>query len=86
MQQTLVIYDNEGVVITTQSGEPAPREPVGVPFLWVEIPAGKRIVSVDVSITPHQPVFEDLPPSETDILKDRISLLEDTITELILGV
>lgn len=82
----LVIYDNEGYVLSVQRGEPAPREPVGVPYMWVEIPQGKRIVRVDVSVTPHVPIFEELPPSETDLLKQRIELLEDTITELILGV
>src|SRR5690606_5152878 len=70
---TLIIYDNEGYILSVRSGEPAPREPVGVPFLWTEVPEGKRVVGVDVSVTPHQPIFEDIPPSETEILSQALS-------------
>lgn len=33
----LVIYDDTGFVLTTRTGESTPREPIGVPFLWVDI-------------------------------------------------
>lgn len=80
--QTLVVYDETGFILSMRSGEPAPREPVGVPFMWVEIPNGKRIVGVDVSTIPHQPIFEDIPPSEMDILKAENEYNKRAIAEL----
>ena len=68
---TLVIYDQKGTLISLRSGEPQPNEPVGVPFLWAEIPEKKYIISVDVSVVPHEPVFEDYPKSDIDILKEQ---------------
>ncbi|WP_153733323.1 hypothetical protein [Sporosarcina obsidiansis] len=72
--KTLIIYDEQGYILSTRSGQPAPREPQGVPFLWVDIPVNKRIkttdrIGVDVSKTPHEVVFEDIPPSEIDVLR-----------------
>ncbi len=31
--KALIIYDNEGYIISQRSGQPLPREPIGVPFL-----------------------------------------------------
>lgn len=69
--QKLIIYDETGYILSIRSGEPAPREPQGVPFLWVNIPEGKRIkitdgIGVDVSVTPHQVILEDIPPTEIE--------------------
>ncbi|MED1419010.1 hypothetical protein [Bacillus smithii] len=79
--KTLIIYDNEGYILSMRSGEPAPREPVGVPFLWVDIPDGKRIkitdgIGVDTSVTPHQAILEDIPPSEVDVLSQQVADLQ----------
>lgn len=93
--KTLIIYDNQGCIISNITG--SYRVPQGVPFLEVEVPQGKRIkytggIGVDVSVTPHQVIFEDIPPSEIDVLKKeneelKASQLEqDTlIMELMLG-
>jgi len=72
--QTLIIYDNSGYIIDMISGVPLPREPQGVPFLWVEVPTGKQIkitngIGVDVSVTPNVAILEDIPPTETEILQ-----------------
>lgn len=67
----LVIYDETGYILSVRSGEPAPREPVGVPFLWVEVPNGKYVESVDVSVTPHQVVFGDRPPTIEEQLSEK---------------
>ena len=71
--QTLIIYDELGYILSIRQGEPAPRTPLGVPFLWAEIPQGKQLkitdgIGVDVSATPHQAILEDTPKSETEIL------------------
>ena len=82
--QTLIIYDIEGYLISVRNGEPAPREPIGVPFMWVEIPEGKRITGVDVSVTPHQPIFEDLPPTEVDLLRIEMAQSNVELFEMML--
>lgn len=86
--KTLVIHDNEGYIISASYGEPVPREPVGVPFLWVDIPEGKRIkitdgIGVDVSVTPHQVILEDIPPTEIDVLRND---LNEAIMELSMAI
>lgn len=80
--QTLIIYDETGYILSIRSGQPAPREPVGVPFMWFEVPKGKRVASIDVSVTPHQPILEDVPPSEIDILKAENEANKQAIAEL----
>lgn len=85
--QTLIIYDETGYILSTRSGEPAPREPIGVPFLWVEIPEGKRIkitdgIGVDVSTAPHQVILEDIPPTEVEVLNKKVEEQEHALLEL----
>ena len=72
--QTQIIYDETGYILSIKQGQPAPREPIGVPFLNIEIPSGKQIkitdgIGVDVSVTPHQVILEDIPPSEIDLVR-----------------
>lgn len=80
---TLIIYDNAGYVISQMTG--SVREPQGgVQFLWAEIPEGKRLkitdgIGVDVSVTPHQAILEDIPPTEIEALR---SDLNSAIIEL----
>lgn len=86
--KTLIIYDDEGYILSTRQGQPAPREPIGVPFLWVEIPEEKQIkitdgIGVDVTKTPHEVILEDIPPSEVDILEARTRDLELTIADIV---
>jgi len=84
---TLIIHDNEGYILSTKQGEPTPREPVGVPFLWVDIPEGKRLkttdgIGVDTSVTPHVAILEDVPPTEVDVLKQQVTELQDALVEI----
>ena len=70
---TLLIHDSTGYVISQMSG--AVREPVGIPFIWVEIPTGKRIkltdgIGVDVSVTPNVVILEDIPKTDVELLKE----------------
>lgn len=86
--QTLVVHDETGYILMTRSGEPASREPIGVPFLWVDIPKGKQIkidnngIGVDVSVTPHQVILEDIPKSEVELLKDQVNALNVAMAEM----
>ncbi len=81
--QILVIYDHAGYIIYQAQGNL--REPVGVPFMWVDVPRGKYIERVDVSATEHTPVFADLPKTETQLLQNKIDLMQQAIDDLILA-
>ena len=81
--KTLIIYDVAGYVIHNIMGNY--RKPIGIPYLEVDVPEGKRIAlgaGVDVSVTPHQVILEDIPKSETELLKDQIQAQEQAILEL----
>lgn len=81
--KTLIIYDNSGYVI--QQITSSYRVPNGVPYLEVEIPEGKRIkngIGVDVSVTPHQVILEDIPKSEVEILKEQVDALNIALAEM----
>lgn len=81
--QTLVVYDNDGFVLYTQQGSEL-REPVGVPFLWIEVPRDKRVANVDVSTTPHQAVLEKLPPTEIELLRVEMARSNTELFEMML--
>ena len=60
---------------------------MGIPYLEVEIPQGKQIkitdgIGVDVSVTPHQVILEDIPPTEMDILKEENVVIKQSMAEL----
>jgi len=84
--KTLIIYDTTGYVINNITGNY--RVPVGVPYLEVDVPEGKRIdlsAGVDVSVTPHQVVLEDIPPSEIDVLKARQDATENALLDMLMN-
>lgn len=87
---TLIIYDNTGYILSIRQGEPSPREPIGVPFLWVDIPEGKQLkitdgIGVDVSVTPHQVILEDIPKSEVELLKEQLQATQEAVDFLLLN-
>lgn len=70
--KTLIIYDLNGTII----GSPITgfyQVPNGVPYIEVVIPSGKYVVSVNVET--KEPILEDIPPTETEILGNKISNL-----------
>lgn len=83
--KTLIIYDSQGCIISNITG--SYRVPTGVPFLEVEIPQGKQIkytngIGVDVSVTPHEVILEDIPPSEMELLKTENQQIKQSMAEL----
>lgn len=84
MNDTLVVYDNEGFVQRQERGSNL-REPVGIPFMWVEIPQGKYLTGIDVYTEEHTPVFEDLPKSETQLLQEQVNDLNMAMAALMGG-
>lgn len=78
----LLVYDSTGFIFTELDGDY--KIPTGLPYIEVEVPEGKRIkkvdgIGVDTSITPHEVILEDIPPTETDILKKQIADLQYTL-------
>ena len=79
--KTLFIYDNSGTIYSQMAG--AYILPTGgVQFLEMEIPEGKTVREINVSVTPNVPIFLDLPLNETDLLKKRIDEQEQALLEL----
>jgi hypothetical protein len=66
--KTLIIYDNTGFILSQMQG--AVREPVGINYIYIDIPKNKNVIGVDVTNEVHVPIYEDLP-------KDLITLLEE---------
>ena len=59
-------------------------------FLRIEISEGKRLkitdgIGVDVSVTPHKAILEDIPPTEMDVLKAELIAAQEAIDFLIMG-
>lgn len=64
----LYFYNNDGTIyFSTPYVE-------GYKTLGVEVPEGKRLVSIDVTQEPPIPVFEDLPVDETESRLDALEL------------
>lgn len=87
--KTLIIYDTQGYVLSNVTG--SYRVPTGVPFLEVEIPTGKQIkytdgIGVDVSVTPHQVILEDIPPSDIEKLRQENAQANAELFELIISM
>lgn len=72
MERTLIIYDLNGKIVSQiSSGYEFPN---GLPYIEIEIPQGKYIKSVNVDT--KEPIFDDLPKTEIQLLEDKISILE----------
>lgn len=85
MDKTLIIYDTTGYIISSVTG--FYHIPTGIPYIETEIPEGKRIatnngIGVDVSVTPHQVILEDIPLTEMEELKNKSELQEQALAEL----
>jgi hypothetical protein len=79
--KTLVIYDNTGRIFFNASGDV--QEPVGIPFFYVDVPEGKRVIGVDVTVTPNVAILEDIPKTETQQLKEQVDSLTLALAEMI---
>ncbi|HBJ2623541.1 TPA: hypothetical protein LA827_003344 [Clostridium botulinum] len=77
--KTLIIYDEAGNIIFTKGGciDPLIGE---TKCLETDIPEGKFLKGVDVKT--GQPVLEDIPKSEVEILKEKVASLTEANAEL----
>lgn len=76
---TLVVYDTAGVIQRVVTGNY--DLPQGIPYLETEIPQGKSIVRVDTTTKPHTPVYEDVAPTDIDIMKQQIAALTQAVAD-----
>lgn len=87
---TLITYDNDGYVL--QHVVENYRVPTGVPYLVVDIPKDKRLkidengIGVDVSVTPHEAILEDIPPSEIDLLRLEMAQANTELFEMVMSM
>lgn len=79
--KALIIYDNTGYVYMNVAGSYITPQG-GVQFLEIEIPDGKVMKGVDITVTPNVPILEDIPLTESEILKQRITELETALVEV----
>lgn len=82
----LVVYDAEGFILSSIGSTNDLREPVGVPYMVIELPDNKQVTSVDVTVTPHKPILVDMPKSETQLLQEQLDAQSQAIAELSLLV
>ena len=73
--KTLVIYDNEGKVVFTNTNSEV-KEGEFSPLI-VTIPEGQMLIGVNIET--GEPIFSDIPPSEVDKLR---TSLDEAILEL----
>lgn len=73
MDRTLLVYDSVGKIWVQITGFYA--KPEGLPYLEIEIPEGKIATGVDVSVTPHTAILEDLPVPPMDQLRADLDYL-----------
>lgn len=80
--KTLLIYDSTGTIFSSPITG-SYRQPQGVlQYLETEIPDGKYVTKVNVTVTPNVPIYEDIPLSETELLKQKVAEQELAILEL----
>ena len=73
--KTLVIYDNEGQVVFTNTNSEV-KEGEFSPLI-VTIPEGQMLIGVNIET--NEPIFSDIPPNEIDKLR---ASLDEAILEL----
>lgn len=79
--KTLVIYDSKGTIFYQAQGDVSEPEG-GLLFLWTEIPAGKILKSIDTTKTEHVAIFEDIPKSELDNVKEQLAAVQIALAEM----
>ncbi|NFO31421.1 PCRF domain-containing protein [Clostridium botulinum] len=77
--KNLIVYDSKGNAFFVQEG--TFYEPIGqIKALQADIPDNKLLKGVDIKT--GQPILEDIPKSEIELLKEKIESLEKSNAEL----
>ncbi len=76
--KTLSTFDYEGNVIMSVGGGNF-SEPAG--SMIVIVPSGKKIKCFDMMGGRPQPIFEDIPKTEFDLIKEQNALLQNQLEQ-----
>lgn len=79
--KTLIIYDNTGYIYLNMSGDYRLPEG-GVQFLEVDSDIHENKIIKSVNVDTKELVLENIPLSETEILKQKVAEQEAAIIEL----
>lgn len=79
--KTLILYDNTGYIYLQISGTYTLPQG-GLQFIEIDIIDGKYLKSVDTTVIPHEPVYEEIPKSEIELLKEQVNDLTQANAEL----
>lgn len=79
--KSLLFYDNTGKIFFKMDGVYSLPQG-GLQCIEEEIQTGKRPISIDVSLTPHKPVLEDMPKTDIELLKEQVETLTQANAEL----
>ena len=82
---TLFIFDDSGFIYYQASG--SVREPEGMTGnkKMVSVPQGKKVDYFDMSGAEPEPVFEDLPKTEVQLLQEQVNNLNIAMAAVIGG-
>jgi hypothetical protein len=80
--KTLVIYDGTGQTFSSPITGSYITPKGQLNYLEVEVPEGKLLKSIDTTVTPNVPIYEDIPLTEAELLKKRIDEQEAALVEL----
>lgn len=70
-----IIYDSKGEIFIRYESS---KTPVGtLLFSEIEVPEKAILIKMDTSKEPHQPIFEDIPKSEMELLQDAVRELSN---------
>jgi len=72
--KTLIIYNNTGYAYQQITGSYTVPEKIS--FLETEIPDGKILTSIDMSVTPNVAIVADTPLTDIEIADAKIATLE----------
>ena len=81
MSKTLVIYDDNGKIFTQITGDYI--KPVGLQHIEIDIPEKKILVGVDSTV--HEPIYEDAPKTEIELLREELVLTQQALDFLLMG-
>lgn len=83
--KTLIIYDNQGKIFLQMSGSYSVPQG-GVQYLEIDAETHKNKIIKGVNVKTKELILEDMPKSETELLQEKITQLENDMANLMLEI
>lgn len=83
--KTLIIYDNEGKIFVQMSGSYLVPNG-GVQYLEVDSSLHENKIIKGVNVKTKELILEDIPKTETQLLQEKITQLENDMADLMLEI